>query len=413
MVQNNKETGTIKKVLKKVDKVLKKVDKVDKVLKKGTAGNRRKANTNTKAKGKADAKRFQMETSMEATAALPPTTTSAAASAAASVVAASSFSAEESNAASPGMPASVRLHIESYSELLPGVKGTPERLTAMLKHIDASDSTGILEDAKLFQGCRFAKKYSLPNTSEKCSFTNPFTKRLELTMYWANHLAGRWVETMERNYPWTPDGMLAAICDGKTAAADARLVVDCPDCAARDVHAKTASGLPKCMGCVMQALLERPPVTPLLELIPGTKASPKVLYTIMGQIKHADTAMLYVGGGSASNHKNGASLMKYAESPEEYGGYGTRMRIRLRVYAPFDHVKSLTVEPDIIVFEGLYAWTPDGLLEAIFDAQTTLTEESLRSPCPECALKVPHLGVRTASGMPKCMECMLRAVVGF
>jgi hypothetical protein len=329
----------------------------------------------------------------------------------ASATASSPLLVEEMNADSPGMPVSVSSHIESYSELLPGVKGTPDRLNAMMEHIDTTGSTGIMRDAEDNHGFCFVASYD-ESTSD---IGIRYTKRLDLIIFCANRPKECWDETMERNYPWTPDGMLAAICDGKTAVADARLVVDCPDCAASNVYVKTASGLPKCMNCVMQALLERPPVTPLLELIPGTKASPKVLYTIMGQIKHADTAMLYVGGGSASNHKNGASLSRKFEAAT-YGTHGTQRtlrmtNLRLRLYAPFDLVKSLTVEPDII-FESLYAWTPDGLLEAIFDAQTTLTKESLRSPCPDCALKVPHLGVRTASGMPKCMECMMRAVVG-
>ena len=122
------------------------------------------------------------------------------------------------------MPASVVKHITSFLELAPGTRATPARLNAIMQAV-ANNMFGVMVNGGGTEGN--AKHTTILATEDGSG-----TRLLRLKVKPATEDeddAEASDPIFKCNYPWTPDGMLAAIVDAKTAIADDKLRVACPD----------------------------------------------------------------------------------------------------------------------------------------------------------------------------------------
>ena len=280
-------------------------------------------------------------------------------------------------------------------ELVPGVRATPARFADLLEHVMELYVEGPGYAVIVGNSTAEDPKHAILLEVDMASGT----RRLHLTVNAPHDMDGPGflasTSIFEERYPWTPDGMAGAISDAKTAVADDKLRVQCPECAVK----MTASGMPKCLDCTLQAVLEMPRATPFLELIPGTRASLKLLNTILATVR--DDAPLAIGGGTGRTFKRGIVLT--AETVD-----GTK-RLHLVVKAAFNKNAHYGPNSSPTIYEERYPWTPDGMAKAICDARDTIIADKLCVLCPDCE-GGPALRRRTARGMPKCINCMWDAI---
>ena len=264
------------------------------------------------------------------------------------------------------LPTSVWLLINSFNELEPGVLLTEARLNSILGEVE-----------KAFDGV--LGFVALGNAEDAVDLelrTEP--RRLQVSVKSENDLI------FTQMYMFTADGCRAALVDAKTAAADHARRVKC-GC---DVRVWTASGMPKCMGCIMNEAVEH---SKNEELIPGLPATHTRLHVIMAAVMTAyETNPEPMAFGRGQEGAEGDVDHGYVRiGVKDVGGV---WRLQLTVYMHASHV---------VLLRELYPWTPEGMMSAIIDARGIKNRVPVN--CPTC----PGVYMPRARGMPRCLRCML------
>ena len=128
-------------------------------------------------------------------------------------------------------------NVASFLQLVPGVRATPARLAVILQHIRKEGEVFMGRHSEAMPG------YTVHIMFNKAEVGSPDVLALEVTS--PNDDESFLLET---NYPFTPDGLMSALVDAKTAIAEEKQRVPCPGCPDAE---RTARGMPKCVKCML------------------------------------------------------------------------------------------------------------------------------------------------------------------
>ena len=255
------------------------------------------------------------------------------------------------------------LHTEE-DELIPGTRATDRRLTTILAAISDFE-----EDGLRVGDVSFAVAISGSTVS------------LELEPAFAQ-------------YPWTPRGLMAAICDVRlrvSYAADDG--ADCPDC---DGNMATywATCMPKCPECFLKEVFN---AAPSLELIPGVAATEERLGAIL-TLAHGielDIDDLDLVGGTAEVPEHGFDL----------GRSGGRLTVVVTHKCDADdYLEAPTL------FQSHYPWSTEGVMAAIQEVREAIVSDGVRVACRVCSMEGAQ--IPAALGMQECVRCALTIALG-